>query len=725
MTLKFIFVTPRQLIERGTEGKEMKEIRVNLYVPPSSNSASSTKYDLIGHKEDFRVNMQFALGTAMIGEGNSKYFLECVCRGIQLSVEGINIVLCYTFIELSHQSDLGQQSVSLCEDDSILDDSLSVSLFEPNPSTGNTSQNRSQTTDNQVSAPTTSTSASHKDNAISDIATIPPSIDSQSDSNDLDFDSGGYDDVQSDFNNDEDIQSSEKQSETDNTNKPITDEQTDEVQTRRKSNRCAKEASNTEQMAPLADPWKPITPHEAANTIPKPIRRGRTRRAPTKYVQLSGTKSRPKKTPPNAEMQPIVPVEDFMIQQLSGGKYSLNGLRVGNKDTCMAAELQDRADNVEKMRKRKAALENKQNNNFLEAVEDEAILEIENNQESPEDVDNNWDDVDFDHDPLPDPHEGGIAALVPADIVHQENQLGSTGVGNDADTSNEVDSYEELVMKRVAAYVAQSQDYIESTDLAKRVAKWHDSIGPRLDAVEKRGNFDIHQYGSRILEYFPDGVAKTTVPFTDIARGKEREEVSRYFLSSLMLANTYNIEISNSTNEPLAMDQVEMTLLSTKRHHENMFQETNVGEPGKSTISPKRKGRKSKPLNSNPNYTSDEEDVPSTSTSSKISIKNIKGKNKRTSKVNGHLNPIAEEQFTAIDDSPVINNPLSESYLEQLDDPNISSAQASPGIYSNVQLQQNPEFATNGTMDLPSNNKFKVPASSIDGYKSGRKRKIR
>ena len=72
MTLKFIFVTPRQLIERGTDGKEMKQIRVNLYVPPAGNSTSSTRYDLIGHKEDFRVNMQFALGTAMIGEGNSK-----------------------------------------------------------------------------------------------------------------------------------------------------------------------------------------------------------------------------------------------------------------------------------------------------------------------------------------------------------------------------------------------------------------------------------------------------------------------------------------------------------------------------------------------------------------------------------------------------------------------------------------------------------------------------
>ena len=81
ISLKFIFVTPRQLIERGTEGKEMKEIRVNLYVPPTCNSASSTKYDLIGHKEDFRVNMQFALGTAMIGEGKLCLSLWVPTRG--------------------------------------------------------------------------------------------------------------------------------------------------------------------------------------------------------------------------------------------------------------------------------------------------------------------------------------------------------------------------------------------------------------------------------------------------------------------------------------------------------------------------------------------------------------------------------------------------------------------------------------------------------------------
>ena len=81
MTLKFIFVTPRQLIEK--EGKDMQKMtRVNMYL----KSGVSEKYDLLGQKEEFRVNSQFALGTGMIGE------------------------------ELSAESELGQQSVSLCDD---------------------------------------------------------------------------------------------------------------------------------------------------------------------------------------------------------------------------------------------------------------------------------------------------------------------------------------------------------------------------------------------------------------------------------------------------------------------------------------------------------------------------------------------------------------------------------------------------------------------------------
>ena len=120
------------------------------------------------------------------------------------------------------------------------------------------------------------------------------------------------------------------------------------------------------------------------------------------------------------------------------------------------------------------------------------------------------------------------------------------------------DSYEELVMKRVAAYVAQSQDYIQSTELAKRVRIWHENLGPKLELVEQRAAFDVHEYGSRVLSKFPQDGRKTTIDFCDIAKGNPPEEVSRLFLSSLMLANAQNVEIGCSApkSEELPMDKV-------------------------------------------------------------------------------------------------------------------------------------------------------------------------
>ena len=107
------------------------------------------------------------------------------------------------------------------------------------------------------------------------------------------------------------------------------------------------------------------------------------------------------------------------------------------------------------------------------------------------------------------------------------------------------------VAKRVAAYVAQSKEYFESTDLAKRVRNWHETIAPKLDSVEKRGDFDVHDYGTNILSHFDSDdacssaakVKKSTYNFKELVVGKSREEACRVFLSSLMLANTYNIDL--------------------------------------------------------------------------------------------------------------------------------------------------------------------------------------
>ena len=110
----------------------------------------------------------------------------------------------------------------------------------------------------------------------------------------------------------------------------------------------------------------------------------------------------------------------------------------------------------------------------------------------------------------------------------------------------QTDSYEDLVLKRVSEYVAQSQDYIQSTELAKRVRIWHETLAPKLEEVEKRGDFDIHAYGTQILDKFPDDNRKTTIKFQDVISASSPEEVPRLFLSTLMLANTQNLEIECS-----------------------------------------------------------------------------------------------------------------------------------------------------------------------------------
>lgn len=73
----------------------------------------------------------------------------------------------------------------------------------------------------------------------------------------------------------------------------------------------------------------------------------------------------------------------------------------------------------------------------------------------------------------------------------------------------------------------------EQLEMVKRVQIWHDNLRPVLEEEEKRIAFDIHEYGTRILNSFESkGEQK---PFKEIVQGLEQEEVARYFLSTLMM----------------------------------------------------------------------------------------------------------------------------------------------------------------------------------------------
>ncbi len=350
-------------------------------------------------------------------------------------------------------------------------------------------------------------------------------------------------------------------------------------------------------------------------------------------------------------LQVIVPIEQYLIREhTSMGRCKH-----------VEPEFRDKAVEEEKVRKR-VMTETEQADTAKEARQEED-KEQDDKEEDVNPMAADGDGQDGDNDGWEE-FQGGVDFDDPGDLGDDENEVGRAAgdadvlgamLGQTATQQQQEEeeaagpsngggavSYEELVMKRVSEYVQQSQEYIESTDLAKRVGRWHSSIRPRLEAVEKRERFDIHRYGSDILEKFPRSERgdaaqrKTTVTFKDCVAGKDKEEVCRYFLSALMLANTYNIDLSSGeapeetttvegdpndsvaseksttsskktsklgrkkgsrtsvgttstgksgrTAESLPMDKVELTLLSTVRHHEEImrYDEENAlvnGEP--------------------------------------------------------------------------------------------------------------------------------------------------
>ncbi|KAF6205623.1 hypothetical protein GE061_019796 [Apolygus lucorum] len=113
------------------------------------------------------------------------------------------------------------------------------------------------------------------------------------------------------------------------------------------------------------------------------------------------------------------------------------------------------------------------------------------------------------------------------------------------------------------------QSGLLATEIAKRVAGWHEAVLPKIQEAEKRRKFNVHEYGERILDKFPDDDEQFR-PFSEIVKSQPKHEICRNFLSCLMLANTYNVEIRKSDDAPLATDCLELKLLSKVRHHDEM-----------------------------------------------------------------------------------------------------------------------------------------------------------
>lgn len=73
----------------------------------------------------------------------------------------------------------------------------------------------------------------------------------------------------------------------------------------------------------------------------------------------------------------------------------------------------------------------------------------------------------------------------------------------------------------------------EQLEMRKRVQIWHDNLRPILEEEEKKIEFDIHEYGTHVLNCFDTiGEEKT---FAELVGGQDQGEVARFFLSTLMM----------------------------------------------------------------------------------------------------------------------------------------------------------------------------------------------
>ncbi|XP_065306370.1 condensin-2 complex subunit H2 isoform X3 [Dermacentor albipictus] len=177
-----------------------------------------------------------------------------------------------------------------------------------------------------------------------------------------------------------------------------------------------------------------------------------------------------------------------------------------------------------------------------------------------------------------------------------------------SDESSERDSYEKLVHSYLQEFHEPLSE-CQLSDLQKRVADWESRIRPMLDIEEERESFNIRTYCNRVLDHFSDAPSKQTLYFRQICRGRHVWEVSRYFASTLQLANNYNVELNTDGVMEEGMDTLQLTLLSRKQHFHELeeFGDNNVSLTNSSE--PTRKGKQARKRPPAVSYPEDPSDV--------------------------------------------------------------------------------------------------------------------
>lgn len=128
--------------------------------------------------------------------------------------------------------------------------------------------------------------------------------------------------------------------------------------------------------------------------------------------------------------------------------------------------------------------------------------------------------------------------------VEPEEAPNSAGIeiSNDLE-SEDVQNIPSFHDNEIPETVQEANTMNRKTAAADGVADWRQFIHSKLAEESNKNDFDVHAYGSNIVKSFHH--VNETVSFAELVGGMDRREVSRNFLSVLMLANASNVTLED------------------------------------------------------------------------------------------------------------------------------------------------------------------------------------
>lgn len=137
--------------------------------------------------------------------------------------------------------------------------------------------------------------------------------------------------------------------------------------------------------------------------------------------------------------------------------------------------------------------------------------------------------------------------------------------------NTELSEYDQFLVDQ--AQLKYQKQVTDMQSLVEKVNRWHQHLKPILKESQERGHFDINEYGTEVLDVFHEDQGQDEQTFTDVMNTKPTDHIARYFLSTLMLVNTGNVEMKNlntDVNRITDPSEILLKLKSRVRLHEEI-----------------------------------------------------------------------------------------------------------------------------------------------------------